>query len=78
MEDSEGNVVGLRNEDEEFWKELGGWDIVIMVETWVDEGGWEKIKRKFPMGCKWRMQAARRRNKKGRAMRAMIMGQGKS
>lgn len=56
-----GNIVGLRNKDEEFWKELGGWDIVIMIETWVDEGGWEKIKRKFPRGCKWRMQAARKK-----------------
>lgn len=68
------NVAGLRNKDEEFWKELEGWDIMVMIETWVDEGRWEKIKGKLPRGYKWRMQTAIRRNKKGRAIGDMILG----
>lgn len=33
---------------------------------------WEKIKEKLPKGYRWK--GARRKNKKGRAMRGMIVG----
>lgn len=39
--------------DEEFWKRLGKWEIMMMVETWVDSKGWEKVKGKLPKGYEW-------------------------
>lgn len=33
------NVAGLRNQDEGFWKELGKWDVIGLIETWVVEKG---------------------------------------
>lgn len=44
------NVAGLNNKDEEFWKELNEWDVMMLMETWVDEKGWEKIRDKLPKG----------------------------
>lgn len=46
----------------------------MMSETWIEEKGWGKIKDKLPRGYIWRMQAARRRKRKGRAIGGMIMG----
>lgn len=59
------NVAGLKKE-EEFWRGLEEWDVVVLMETWIEEGTWEKI-RKLSRGYKWRMQAARRERGKGRA-----------
>jgi hypothetical protein len=33
------NVAGLNNKDREFWRELGKWEIVVLVEMWLDEAG---------------------------------------
>ncbi|XP_024875210.1 ABC transporter F family member 4-like [Temnothorax curvispinosus] len=38
-----------------------------MMETWLDEKGWEKMKEKIPREYKWRVQIATRKYKKGRA-----------
>lgn len=37
------------------------------METWIEEGTWEKIRRKLSRGYKWRMQATRRERGRGRA-----------
>jgi len=42
------NVAGLRNKDEEFWKGLKRWD--VMVETWIDRKDWIGIKGRLPRG----------------------------
>jgi len=34
----------------------------------VEEKGWERIKSKLPRGYIWRVQFAKKRSKKGRAM----------
>lgn len=68
------NVAGLGNKDKNFWEEIGRWEVVVLLETWVEKKGWEKIKEKLPRGFKWEMQPATRRNKRGRAMGGMIMG----
>jgi len=36
------NVAGLGNKDKEFWVGLKSWDIIILIETWVDEKGGRK------------------------------------
>ncbi|XP_024877156.1 golgin subfamily A member 6-like protein 22, partial [Temnothorax curvispinosus] len=68
------NVAGIANKDKEFWEAIKEWDIVIMMETWLDERGWEKMKEKIPREYKWRVQIATRRNKKGRASGGMLLG----
>lgn len=38
------NIAGLLNKCDEMWDYLEGFDIVGLIETWVDEEKWEKIK----------------------------------
>ena len=40
----------------------------------MEEKKWEKIKEKLPKGYRWKVQGARRKNKKGRVMGEMIVG----
>lgn len=61
------NVAGLRNKDEDFWKGLIGWDVVVMMETWVEEKGWERVKGKLPRDFIWRCSSREGRiGKEGR------------
>lgn len=46
---------------------------MILTETWMDEKEWEKIREKLPGRYKWRVQHARRKNKRRRVIRGMIM-----
>jgi len=61
------NVAGLTNKDEEFWKRLGGWDVMVLMETWVERKGWERVKNKLPKGYRWGVQWATRSGRRGRA-----------
>lgn len=40
------NVAGLRNKDEDFWAGLRNWEVIIRLETWINEKGWGGNKRK--------------------------------
>jgi len=33
------NVAGLGNKNEDFWKGINDWDMVVMMETWVEDKG---------------------------------------
>lgn len=68
------NVAGIGNKDKEFWKGLENWDVMVLIETWVEEKGWKRLKERLPRGYVWKCQAAKRRNRKGRAVDGMIMG----
>ena len=68
------NVAGVRNKDQEFWKGLEEWEVVVMTETWVEEREWEYVRARLPKDYEWEKQWARRENKKGRAIGGMIMG----
>lgn len=68
------NVARLGNKDEDFWRELGGWDVVCLMETWMEEKGWRRIEGKLPKGFIWEKQWAKKLNKKGRTMGDMLMG----
>lgn len=61
------------NKDKEFWEGMKEWDIMILMETWLDEKGWEKMKEKIPKEYSWKVQTATRKNKKGRASRGMLL-----
>lgn len=65
-------MAELRNEDKNFWEGLKEWDVVILSETWVDKGGWERIKDRLPKG--WEAQWASRYKRKGRAKGGMVIG----
>jgi exonuclease III len=68
------NVAGIKNKENEFWKYLGEFDVVGMVETWVEEKGWEKLKKRMPREFERKCQYAERESKKGRAKGGIIMG----
>lgn len=44
------NVAGLGNKDGDFWKGLREWDVLVLSETWVNEKGWVRVRRKLPGG----------------------------
>lgn len=33
------NVAGLKNKDNKFWKKIGKWDVIVLIETWIDKKG---------------------------------------
>jgi len=47
------NVAGLRNKDTDFWEKLREWKVIVLVETWVERKGWERIRRKLPKEYIW-------------------------
>jgi len=68
------NVAGLGRKDEEFWEYISNYDFVGLVETWVDEERWEKIKGWLPSSHEWKYSAARKEKRKGRAKGGMMIG----
>lgn len=44
------NVAGLGNKDKNFIERIKEWDLVIMSETWVENKGWESIRKRLPRG----------------------------
>lgn len=68
------NVAKLENKNVDFSKGLKKWDVVLMMETWLEDKGWERIRRKLPKEFVWSMQPAVRINKKGMAREGLVMG----
>lgn len=68
------NVAELMKKDKEFWESLRKWDVVAMMETWIEEKEWKKVKNRLPGGFVRGIQMARRKYRKGRAIGGMIMG----
>lgn len=67
-------VAGLYNKDEKFWGDLREWEVIVLIETWVEEKDWGKVRKWLSLGYEWGVQWASRRNKKGRAAEGMMMG----
>lgn len=63
----------MGNKDKDFLEELEKWDVVMLMETWMDERGWDRIRRNLPRGYKWKGQVTKRKSKKGRAYGGMLM-----
>lgn len=68
------NVAELGKKDKDFWKGLKGWDVVVLVETWVDRKGWERMREKLPRELKWEIQLAKKEGKRRRPKGGMLMG----
>lgn len=41
------NVAGLNNKDAQFWNYIKEFDIIGMVETWIDEKCWNRLKERM-------------------------------
>ncbi|XP_066593195.1 uncharacterized protein [Prorops nasuta] len=68
------NVAGVSKKDEDFSQRIGRWDVVCLVETWLEEKGWDDLRKKLPRGYEWWVQWAKRQEKKGRAKGGIVMG----
>jgi len=45
------------------------------METWIGRKEWKGIKERLPKGYEWKVQEAKKKNKKGRAMDGdVVMG----
>lgn len=44
------------------------------METWLEKDEWKKVKERVSKGYKWKVQRAKRRNRKGRAFVGMVAG----
>lgn len=64
----------MGGKDRDFWNYIEEFQFVGLVETWVEEKNWEKIRNKLPGGYVWKYQPAVRENKKGRAKGGIITG----
>jgi len=71
------NVAGLSKKDEEFWEYIREYDLIGLVETWLDGKGWERIKGWLPDSHDWEVKEARKDKRKGRAKGGMLLGRRK-
>lgn len=58
------NVAGIGNKDKDFWGVLEQWDAMVLIETWVEESSWTRLKEKLPKGYEWGVQYAKRKRKR--------------
>ncbi|KAH0814053.1 hypothetical protein GEV33_008739 [Tenebrio molitor] len=68
------NVAGLRKRGDEFWDYVRQFEVVGLVETWVEKQSWEKVETTLPKEYKWEGQWAKRERKRGRAAGGIITG----
>lgn len=68
------NVAGIKRKDRDFWRGIKEWDVVVLVEIWLEKKRWDRIRDKLPRGFKWEAQIGKRKNRKDRAMGGMLVG----
>lgn len=68
------NSAGVINKDKDTWEYLKSFDIIGLVETWVEEKDWKKMEKRLPKGYKWKCCYAKRESKRGRAKGGIITG----
>lgn len=70
------NVAELANKDKEFWESLKNWSAMALSKTWVEEKGWEKVRKELPGegggGFIWGCQTATKKHAKGRGEGDML------
>jgi len=54
---------------------LENFDVIGLVETWMEGDKWKKIKNKMPNKYIWNCVPAKREHRKGRAKRGIITSQ---
>lgn len=58
------NVAGLRYLCEDTWEYLKGFDVIGLMETWLEEESSRKIKGDMSKKFRWYCIAARKENKR--------------
>ena len=67
------NIAGVTNKDEDTWRYLEGFDIVGLVETWMEEGRWKRVEDKLSKKFTWKCVPADREEKRGRARGGIVI-----
>ena len=65
---------GLLNKDRDFWTKINEFDVIGMVETWVEEKNQQKLSKMLPKEYRWRISPALKEKRKGRARKGMVVG----
>jgi len=58
------NVAGVKNKKADFWEYIRGFDVIGLMETWIEKKEWEDLKAKLPEGWNWKCQEAERKHRK--------------
>ena len=58
----------------ETWDFLKNYDIIIILETWLEKNKERQVLNSLSKGYTWKAKAATRKNKRGRAMGGVIVG----
>lgn len=53
---------------------MRGRDVIMLSETWMEKGGWGKMRDRLPKGYEWGAQWASSDKRKGRAKGGWCMG----
>lgn len=64
----------VRRKDEEFWERIKKWDVIGLVETWVEKEKWESWKGKVPEEFGWTIQGTSKESRRGKAKGGIWMG----
>ncbi len=68
------NMAGLKNKQSDFWKFIYSYDVIMMMETWMEEKDWNVWVQRLSTEFNWERVSAERMNIKGRAAGGIIMG----
>ena len=68
------NIAGLGSKLEEIKTFLQEFHFIGLLETWVEQNNWEKVKKKLPFEFNWEYVPAIRIKKKGRASGGILTG----
>ncbi|CAD6223128.1 GSCOCG00005406001-RA-CDS, partial [Cotesia congregata] len=64
----------VRNKEEDFWVGIREWDVVVLIETWVNRKKWTEIRESWKKGFKWQIQEAKLPKGRGRAKGGILVG----
>ncbi len=68
------NIAGVKNKTREFWEYVQKYDVVILLETWLEGKDWGVWSGRLPAGFIWERVDAKRAHVKGRAAGGIIFG----
>ncbi|KAL2741556.1 hypothetical protein V1478_000059 [Vespula squamosa] len=60
------NVVELSNKGKEVWEYLEEFDVMGLMDTRLDQKGWNELERKLAKKSRWTAEPAKREHRRGR------------
>ena len=67
------NIAGVRK-IHKTWNYIGKFDIILLQETWLEEGNEKEVIGKLSKDFIWKVKIATRESKKGRAKGGVLVG----